>query len=189
MATLSHTLSSIDPQLIKVRFAEEISEHKSAYVLQGLLFILLGIAAAILPGLFALSADILIGVLLLLGGVIQLFLSHRSRMHWWALLSASLSIIVGGLMIVHPGSGLLALITLIMAFLFAEGIFEILLAMQFYPLRRWAWMLFSGIVALALAAILWKGFPVIGVLYLGWIIALNLFLYGVALVMLVSHIK
>ena len=46
-------------------------------------------------------------------------------------------------------------------------------------------MLFSGIATLVMALILWIGFPVFDVLYLGWVIAINLVLYGLSLLMLV----
>jgi len=78
-----------------------------------------------------------------------------------------------------------AIVTLIVLFLAIEGVFELLLALQFRPVRNWGWMFFPGIVALVLAFILWVGFPAFDVLYLGWIIAANLMLYGFSLLMLV----
>ena len=49
-------------------------------------------------------------------------------------------------------------------------------------------MTFSGIITLILAAILWIGFPAFDVFYLGFIIAINLILYGLSLMMLVWKI-
>jgi uncharacterized membrane protein HdeD (DUF308 family) len=49
-------------------------------------------------------------------------------------------------------------------------------------------MLFAAIITLALAAVLWLGFPTFDILYLGWIIAANLLLYGLSLWMLVWKI-
>ena len=80
---------------------------------------------------------------------------------------------------------LLAFVTVLALFMTIEGILELMLAFQFRPVRNWGWMLFSGSFTLLLAVMLWIGFPVFDVLYLGWVIALNLIFYGISLLMLV----
>jgi uncharacterized membrane protein HdeD (DUF308 family) len=106
-------------------------------------------------------------------------------MHGWSLLSSCLSIAIGIIMLWQPMPVLMAFVTLLAIFMTVEGILELSLAFQFRPVRNWSWMLFSGIVTLVFAAILWIGFPVFDVLYLGWVIAINLVLYGLSLLMLV----
>ncbi len=175
---------AIDFEALNRRIAENISRHRGWYVFQGILFVLCGILAAVLPGATALGMGILIGALLLVSGAAQLFMTLKSKIHWWSVLSSLLSLIAGGIMIFDPFTGLIALVTLVAVFLTLEGVFEILLAFQFRPVRNWRWMLLAGIVTLILAALLWIGFPELGILYLGWIIAINLLLYGFALLML-----
>lgn len=182
------TAVMVDLGALRAHFEQELRTHKGKYIFQGTVFIILGILAAALPAATALSAELLIGVVLLLSGVFQLILTLKSRMHWWSLLSSFLSIIVGGVMLWKPLAGLLAVVTLIAIFMTVEGIFELLLAFQFRPARNWSWMLFSGIVTLILAVILWIGFPAFDVLYLGWVIAINLILYGLSLMMLVWRV-
>ncbi|MDE3059871.1 MAG: DUF308 domain-containing protein [Pseudomonadota bacterium] len=169
------------------RMERDVRDHRTSYALQGILFIVLGGLAAILPGAVALGVELLIGAILLVSGIVQFVLSLHARIHWWSLASAILSVAIGLFMLWEPFAGLLALITVIAIFLTAEGIFELLLAFQFRPVRRWGWMLFAGIVTLILAALLWAGWPGLGVFYIGWIVAINLILYGVALIMLAGH--
>jgi len=173
---------------LRQHFEQKMRAHKGKYILQGTIFIVLGFLAAALPVATALSVELLVGVALLLSGVFQLVLTWQSRMHWWSLLSSLLSIIVGGTMLWKPLTGMLALVTLIAIFMTIEGLFELLLAVQYRPARNWSWMLFSGIVTLVLAIILWLGFPAFDVLYLGWILAINLVLYGISLLMLVWRV-
>jgi uncharacterized membrane protein HdeD (DUF308 family) len=177
-----------DMGALRARFEENVRTHKSKYIFQGTVFIICGILAAALPAATALSVELMIGVVLAFSGIFQLVLTIKSKMHWWSLLSALLSIAVGTIMIWRPLAGLLAVVTLLAIFMTAEGIFELLLAWQFRPLRNWSWMLFSGIVTLILAIILWIGFPAFDVLYLGWVVAINLILYGVSLMMLVWRV-
>ena len=164
--------------------AQGFREHKGKYVLQGMVFIAVGALAAALPTATAISVELVIGLALLFSGMFQLVMTLRSKTHWWSLLSSLLSIAVGGVMMWHPLTGLFAVVTLLAVFMTLEGIFEVLLALQFQPTRNWGWMLFSGIVTLLLAALLWLGFPNLDVLYLGWIIAINFILYGLSLMML-----
>lgn len=178
-------IAVVDIGALRARFEQELRTHKGKYILQGTLFIILGVLAAMLPGATALSAELLIGVVILLSGIFQLVLALKSKMHWWSILSAILSITVGTVMIWKPFAGLLAIVTLVAIFMTIEGIFELLLAWQFRPLRYWGWMLFSGFITLLLAIMLWVGYPAFDVLYLGWVIAINLILYGLSLMLLV----
>jgi uncharacterized membrane protein HdeD (DUF308 family) len=176
---------AVDLEALKRQITENIREHKGWYIFQGILFVICGVLAAVLPGATALGMGILIGALLLVSGAIQLFMTFKSKIHWWSVLSALLSLIAGGIMIFEPFAGLIALVTVVAIFLTIEGVFEIMLALKFRPVSNWWWMLLAGIVTLILAALLWVGFPELGILYLGWMIAINLLLYGISLLMLV----
>lgn len=181
-------LATGDLETLSARVEQELRTHKSKYIAHGTLFLICGVLAATLPVATALSVEMLIGIVLLLSGAFQFVLTLKSRMHWWSLLSAALSIIIGIVMLAKPLAGLLAVVTLIAVFMTLEGLFELLLAFEFRPLRNWSWMLFSGFITLLLAIVLWVGFPAFDVLYLGWVVAINLILYGLSLLMLVWRV-
>ena len=166
----------------------ELHNHKSKYVFQGVLFIAAGALAAAFPAATALNVEILIGAILLFTGGLQFILSLKSKMHWWSLLSACLSMVIGLLLLWQPLPVLLAFITLLAIFITIEGILQLLLSIQFRPARNWKWMLSSGIVNLILATALWIGSPLFDVMYIGWVIAINLMFYGISLLMLVGGI-
>jgi len=167
------------------RIQQELRDHKAKYILQGTLFVLCGILAGAFPAATALNVELVVGIALLLTGIFQLFLTIKSKMHWWSLLSAALSIVIGVVVLWKPLPILLAFVTLMAIFMTLEGVIELMLSFQFRPARNWGWMFLSGIITLILAAVLWIGFPVLDVLYLGWMIAINLIFYGLSLLMLV----
>lgn len=167
------------------RLEVDLRSHKAKYILQAMVFIVGSLLAAAMPGATAINTELLVGAIILLTGVVQLVLTMRSKMHWWSALSAALSIAAGLVMVWQPFAILLAFVTLLAIFLTIEGIIELFLAFQFRPVRHWNWMLYSGIITLLLAAVLWIGYPAFDVLYLGWVIAANLMLYGFSLLMLV----
>ncbi len=163
----------------------ELHTHKSKYIFQGIVFVVAGMLAAAFPAATALNVEMIVGAILLMTGVFQLVLTLRSKMHGWSLLSSCLSIAIGVIMLWQPLPILMAFVTILAIFMTLEGVLELLLAFQFRPVRNWSWMFFSGIVTLIMAVILWIGFPVFDVLYLGWVVAINLVLYGLSLLMLV----
>jgi len=179
----------INTDTLRARIEQEMREHKNKYIFQGILFIALGILAAILPVATALSVDLLIGIVLIMSGVFQMVLALKAKMHWWSIFSALLSITVGTMMLWKPSAGLLAIVTLIAIFMTLEGLFELLLAWQFRFVRSWRWMLFAAIITLVLAAILWIGFPTLDIVYLALVIAINLCLYGLSLIMMVRRVS
>jgi len=181
--------SKVNVDVLKGRIEQDIRAHRGGYYFQGIVFLVFGFIAAILPGVTALTAEMFVGVLLLFTGLFQLVTSFYSRMHWWAFFSAALSIVVGGWMLWMPAEGLVALVMATALFLTIEGIFEILLAFEFRFVRQWGWMAFSGVVSLILAALLWVGMPVLSILYLGIIIAVNFIFYGISILMLAASVR
>lgn len=181
-------LTTMDMDALGARVEQELRDRKGKYVFQGMGFIASGLMAIALPSTTAINVEMLVGIILLLTGIFQLVLTLKSKMHWWSLLSASLSVIVGTFILWKPFPVLLAIVTLMAVFMTAEGLLELFLAFEFRPVRNWRWMLFSGIVTLAMAVILWVGYPAFDVFYLSWIVAINLILYGLSLLMLVWRV-
>ena len=174
-----------DIDAFTLRLEEELNHHKSKYVFQGILFIGAGILAAVFPATTAINVEIMIGIILIAVGLAQAVFALKSHRHSWGLVSAVLAMGVGLFMLARPLSVLFAFVTLLAIFMSVEGVLELLLAFQLRPARNWSWMFASGLITLALALMLWVGFPVFGVLYLGCVIAINLILYGFSLIMLV----
>ncbi len=180
-------ISSPDFDSLRANTEKELRDHKGKYTVQGVVFIVAGVIAAAFPAATAINVEMIVGAILLLTGVLQFFLALRSKMHLWALFSACLSIGFGVVMLWQPLSMLLAFVTLMAIFMTLEGALEVLLSLQFRPARNWKWMLSSGIITLMLAVALWIGYPLFDILYLGWVIAINLIFYGLSLLMLVGN--
>ena len=180
-------ITSPDFDSLRGTIEKELHNHKGKYTLQGVAFIVAGVIAAAFPASTAINVEMIVGAILLLTGALQFYLALRSKMHLWAIFSACLSIGFGLVMLWQPIPMLLAFVTLMAVFMTLEGALEVLLSLQFRPARHWKWMLSSGLITLLLAAALWIGYPLFDILYLGWIIAINLIFYGLSLLMLVGN--
>ena len=65
-----------------------------------------------------------------------------------------------------------------------EGITAIVLAVQHRGhLRSWGWVLFSGIVDLLLALLIWDGWPSSADWAIGLLVGINMLFFGLSLVM------
>lgn len=167
------------------RISAEIRTHKTKYIFQAGTFIVSGILTAALPGATSLNTELLVGIALLVTGIFQAVLTLQSKTHMWSLLSALLSIIFGAVILWKPLVVLQMVVTAIALFMTIEGLLELFIAFEFRPARNWHWMLVSGMFTLLLAMVTWIGFPAFDILYLSWVIAANLIMYGVSLMMLV----
>src|SRR4030081_2415965 len=83
-----------------------VREHWKAFLFEGILLAVLGLAAMILPPLASLAVTIFLGWMFLISGVAGLALTFWARQmpgFWWSLLSAVLAIAAGIILLVRPG--------------------------------------------------------------------------------------
>ncbi len=120
-----------------------LGQHWQFIFIEGLLFILLGTTAIVIPQIFTVAIALFLGWLILFGGLIQMMraLAFSSLPGFWLWLSiALLQIVLGLLLITNPLKGALTL-TLILLVLFAvEGISKILFALLIKPFVNWSWI-------------------------------------------------
>ena len=166
-----------------------LHRHWKLYLFEGILLLVLGTLAIVVPPLATLAITIVLGWLFLISGVMGLFTSFMMRHapgFWWSLLSAILGIVVGLLLLVSPLQGALSLTLVLIAFFVVEGVASIMFALDHKRelTGQWGWMVFSGIVDLVLAAIILMGFPGTAAWALGLLVGINMIFGGWALVLL-----
>lgn len=157
--------------------------NRRILIFEGIIFLILGILALILPGLFTLGIELMIGWLLIIGGFVQGYRSLKSRHapgFWPSILSAILYILVGGLLVLYPLSGMITLTILLAAFFVIEGIAKIFLGFQLRNFPSWGWIVFSGFASLAMAVIIWAGWPLTAIWVIGLLVGINLLFAGLA---------
>lgn len=108
--------------------------------LAGLLGIVAGLITLIWPGLTALTLLLLIAVWAITMGILEIIAAIRLRQvitnEWWLGLSGLLSLAFGGLLVVNPGAGALAVIWLIGGYALLFGILLIALAWRLKRFQR-----------------------------------------------------
>jgi len=172
---------------MQARFAEAFRRHWKTLLIEGIVLLILGAIAIVVPEIATLAVAILLGWLLLISGVVGLISTLRMRSapgFVWSLISAILGIVVGGILIGWPAGAVLSLTILMIIFFVIEGVVSILFALDHRRQLsgRWGLMLFSGIVDLVLAAIILANFPQSAAWVIGLLLGINLVFGGAALI-------
>jgi len=118
-------------------------------ILGGLLGILAGLLAFVMPGITALGLLILIAAWAIVTGIMELVAAVRLRKiinnEWLLVLAGIASVVFGVILLFQPAAGALALIWLIGAWAFVFGILLMILA---FRMRNW-----KGLIAVGTAGV------------------------------------
>lgn len=172
-------------QLIQQQMKQHLQTHWRLFLAEGILFMVLGVFAILIPQLFTVAAVVFLGWLLLLGGAVQVGRSfmfiNMPGFGWWVFIGM-LQVVLGYLFIVKPVAGALTLTMLLTMFFALEGIAKISLAFMMRPLANWKFILFSGITSLAFAVIVWLSWSESAHWLLGLFLGINMVFLGWSLV-------
>lgn len=164
-----------------------IHKHWVLFLIEGIVLVILGAAAILVPPLATITFTILIGWLLLISGAVglatTLWMRHAPGF-WWSLLSAAIAIAAGLLLLLWPLTGALSLTLVLGAFFIVEGVASIMYAIDHRNqlTGRWGWMLVSGIIDLIIAGIIIVGWPGTAAWALGLLVGINLLFGGAAMI-------
>jgi len=180
----------IEIREMQQRMQEFLQAHWKFFLAEGAFFVILGIAAIIVPQVFTIAIALFIGWLLLLGGIVQIaravsFISMPGFNLW--IFIGILQVIIGYFLIAQPAKGALTLTMLMMLYFAMEGIAKISLAFMMRPLPHWGWVFFSGFTALMLSVVVWAGWPGTAEWVLGLLLGINMIFLGSSLVRISLH--
>ena len=189
-------MSTNQPDIAKFQRAvnQALHDHWVLYLVEGVVLLVLGAIAIIIPPLATLAATILFGWLFLISGVVGLVTSFMMRAapgFWWSLISAALGVLVGGWLLAQPVSGAVSLTILLVAFFIIEGVVTIMFALDHKRelSGRWGWMLVSGVVDLVLGAMILAGLPSTAIWAIGLLVGINMVFGGTALIAMALHAR
>jgi uncharacterized membrane protein HdeD (DUF308 family) len=189
-------MSTNQPDIDRIQraVATSLHEHWVLYLVEGIVLVVLGLVAIVIPPIATLAAEILFGWLFLISGVMGLITTFYMRQapgFWWSLVSAVLAIGAGIVLLAWPLSGVLSLTLILIVFFVVEGVASIMFALEHKRelSGRWGFMLLSGIVDLILAAIIFAGLPGTAAWALGLLVGINMLFGGSALIAMALHAR
>jgi len=156
-------------------------------VVLGVFMIIAGFAAIALPFAASLAFTFWIGWVLIGTSLVKFVYAFQSREEGGFVMKFLLSVlylIAGTMLVVQPVQGIATLTLLLGSFLVVEGISELVLAYQLRSRSNWGWVLFNGILTLAVSGIIWSGWPLNAPWVIGTLIGLSLMASGISRTML-----
>jgi uncharacterized membrane protein HdeD (DUF308 family) len=186
--------SKADLDRLQSTVTNSLNTHWRLFLIEGIVLFILGLLAIIVPPIATIAVEVLIGWLLLMSGIVGLIATLRMRGapgFAWSLISAILGIVAGIVLLGWPLSGALSLTMILTVFLVLEGVISILYALAHRRelSGRWGIMLFSGVIDLFLAGIIFAGLPGTAAWAIGLLVGVNLVFGGYAIIAMALHAR
>jgi uncharacterized membrane protein HdeD (DUF308 family) len=172
---------------VQAAVTASLHSHWRAFLIEGIVLVLLGIFAIVVPAVATIAVEVFFGWVLLLSGVVGLISTFRMRSapgFGWSLLSAVIAVAAGAILLAWPLSGVLSLTLILTAFLTLEGVASIMMSLTHRNgfSARWALLLVSGLVDLILAAMIFLGLPGTAAWAIGLLVGINMVFGGSTLI-------
>ena len=172
---------------LQSRMSARVRGHWKAFLVEGILLVVLGLAAMIVPPLASLAVTIFLGWMFLVSGIAGLALTFWARQmpgFWWSLISAALAIGAGVILLASPVQGALTLTIVVGAYFLAEGVTTIMYAFEHRRelSERWSWLLVAGLMDILIAGLIIAGLPGSALWAVGLLVGINLLFGGAALI-------
>ena len=148
----------------------------------GVLLIAFGFLAILMPAVAALATAFVFAWVLLLSGVFEIAYAMQTRAQGgfgWKLASGLLTLVLGIALLVMPLAGVASLALLVGGFLLVSGATRSMLAWRMRPARGWGWVMFDGLLSIALAILIGIGWPASSLAIIGLLTGFTLISSGV----------
>ncbi len=152
----------------------------------GVIAIILGMLAMLMPGLTGISIVFLLGVLVFVGGIVRIIWAFQAGSLGKGLLMfavGGLTLLCGIALLANPLFGSAVLTITLALYFILDGISEVVAGIKLRSGSGWGWMLFGGIVSIWLGIMIWGQFPLSGVWAIGILLGIKLFFVGLIMVM------
>lgn len=162
-------------------------EHWGLFLAEGIILVVLGMAAILVPVLASVVVAIFLGWLFAVGGIVGLiatFMGRRAPGFWWALVSALVAVMAGAALLGWPVAGAISVTAILTAFLVIDGILMIAFGLEHRRSlsAQWGWLVVNGVVDLVLAGLIVWALPGSAIWALGLIVGIDLLFGGWSLI-------
>ncbi|MEP4769551.1 MAG: HdeD family acid-resistance protein [Roseibium sp.] len=158
-----------------------IQENWGWYLALGIALVFGGLFLIAAPLATSIAVTVVIAAVLFVGGLIQIFNAFKTKAtsgFFWNLITGIIALIGGIVIYANPLAGTFALTLVIAAIFMAQGISQILLAIQLRPQDGWVWVLIAGLVSLAAGVMIWMDLPGSAAWALGLIAGVSVLING-----------
>jgi uncharacterized membrane protein HdeD (DUF308 family) len=169
--------------VLRAAVRDTIRRRSMLFLLQSAVMVLAGLFALLFPAVASTGLLSLLGWLLVISGIVQivsLWGATQVPYFWLQLVTLTLEILVGYLLITRPEAGLVAVTFLMLVLFLVSGISRVVFALMIRPMQDWIWILASGLVAIVCSLVLFGSLPEAATWLLGVLLGIELIAIGAA---------
>jgi len=167
---------------------DEFAQAGKGAKIWGWIILLMGLLAVASPVVSGVAVVIMVAIVLIVAGAARVIAGLQGD-GFWSILFGVLYVVGGAVMIGRPYLGLASLTMILIIYFLANGIAEIIAAFQVKPAQGWGFVLFSGIVSVILAFMIWNQWPLSGAWAIGVLVGVQLIFAGLTMITVGSAIK
>ena len=164
---------------------QEVSRHWGWFLALGIVALVGGVFAILVPVAASISAAILAGWALLFGAVSRLFAvirADRTSERLTHLALGLLYLVAGLYLLLFPVSGTITLTIVLVACFLASGAVQLASAIQTRGSDNTAWRIFLGLLSIVLGVMIWIDLPSSATWAIGLLIGIQLIFAGTDLI-------
>jgi uncharacterized membrane protein HdeD (DUF308 family) len=170
----------------------DLARARTWLVVTGILALIGGAAAIIVPAVASVAIALLVGWLLIVSGVlhaINAWNTRKQRGVWLRLLSSALWLVAGLCLVIFPLTGTFTLTVFLAAWFFATGVVYLVDAIQSRGTPGNWLVAFNGVVSLVLGILIVADLPSSAAWAVGLLVGINLLFWGVRALVAASALK
>ena len=178
---MSTAMPGMPPEL-----RESLAKSWKMLMTAGIISIVLGAIAIIVPPLASVTITLLVGILLLIGAVAYVAeaISRGTTGHRiWSAIVAVIYVIAGVWLIINPAEGTITLTWVLAIFFLVIGIFRILVGIQARgQVPNAGWTIVNGVLAVVIAILVIANLPSSAAWAIGLLVGIQLLFDGIMMV-------
>lgn len=171
----------------------EIKSAAGSVKWMGILSIILGILAMMMPYITGQSMLTVIGILVMAGGILRAIWAFKADSLGKGILAfiiGLLTVLAGFWIITEPFIAAGALTIVLSAYFFVDGLAEVFAALSMPSGKDGkGWLIFDGVVTVILGVLLFTGFPFSGPFAVGVLLGIKLLFSGITMLSVGSAVK
>ena len=171
-------------QAVTSEIRGEIRRASGWYIALGIVLIVGGTFAVLRPLAAGYTLTLVVGWLLIFGGgmfLINSFMARSGGGFFWRLLLSALYVVAGIILLTNPFEGLGALTIILAIVIGTGGVFRLFLAGALKGVPGVGLLIFSGLVAIALAILILAKWPESSAVALGVIVGIDFIFSGMSI--------
>lgn len=166
---------------------QEFSRNWSIILLRGILTVIFGIIAIVLPGITLLALILLLSVYLLINGISNIWISIKSR-EWWLLIAGLISVIAAILIYFYPIQTEIILLYFVAIWAIVDGLLELIFSLGYHKKVKNVWIyIFSSVISILFGIVLIV-FPISSLFALIWLIGIYAIIFGILVIIFAINI-